>query len=428
MNLPRELVDKIMRYNNLQALKACSLTSRAFYSAARPLVHGRMVLGLWSAIRGSSPDIPFSLEAYDQQPDIFHARYLSAAEGRGLLRYGYVREVDLDLFKIAHPETVLQLQQLRALETVQALSIDSLVLGKVLPIFDRCFSQFVPTLRSLRLQAARCENPRQLMEFICRFPYLDDLALDCLNLDGSPSTDAPLGSEGPRLQQHLSLRDDLVLGATTTIAQSLSNIPGGIHFRSIEVESGQKGLPELLVACSSTLEVLTIRCFQSSKSTTCVPAHRFTERSPISSSPVPKASGSLPDPKSQHDQPRTQRNSQAIRASGGPWRTRHPSFFYPQDSHVDFVAPLFGICPPIVPGIRQQRKFGGRRTLWGTGWEVVDEDLCAHAARRDDFRFMIEIVPWESTIAAVEALFPRMKSKGSLFVTWQPRKRWGLSR
>ena len=51
---------------------------------------------------------------------------------------------------------------------------------------------------------------------------------------------------------------------------------------------------------------------------------------------------------------------------------------------------------------------------------MIDEDLYAHAARRDDFRFVVNIVAGESTEAAVEALFPRMKLKGSLMVTtWQ---------
>jgi len=44
MGLPRELIDEIMRYSDLRTLKSCSLTSRAFYSAARPLIHRRLVL------------------------------------------------------------------------------------------------------------------------------------------------------------------------------------------------------------------------------------------------------------------------------------------------------------------------------------------------------------------------------------------------
>jgi len=55
--------------------------------------------------------------------------------------------------------------------------------------------------------------------------------------------------------------------------------------------------------------------------------------------------------------------------------------------------------------------------VWGPGWEVVDEDLYVHAVRRDNFRFKVEIVIGQSTVAAVEAHFPRMKSKGSLVIT-----------
>jgi len=52
----------------------------------------------------------------------------------------------------------------------------------------------------------------------------------------------------------------------------------------------------------------------------------------------------------------------------------------------------------------------------GTGWEIVDEDLYACAARRSDFRFVIEIPSRESKEAVVEALFPRMKETGSLLI------------
>jgi len=64
-----------------------------------------MTLGGEWAVRGSSPGIPLSYEAYKQQADVFHARYLSAAEERGILRYGYIREVHLDLARLSHPGT-----------------------------------------------------------------------------------------------------------------------------------------------------------------------------------------------------------------------------------------------------------------------------------------------------------------------------------
>jgi len=60
---------------------------------------------------------------------------------------------------------------------------------------------------------------------------------------------------------------------------------------------------------------------------------------------------------------------------------------------------------------------GNVSKVWGSGWEVVDKDLYAHAVRRDDFRFTVEIVVGQTTVAAVGAHFPRMKLKGSLVVT-----------
>ena len=270
MNLPRELIDEIMRYSDLQTLKKCSLTSRTFYSAARPFIHKRMALGVASAFRGSLPEGPPRDRNYDQA-DVFHARYLSAVGERGLLRYGYIREVHLDL-SIGKAEKVLQLQQLRALETVHTLTIGSLNLDKILPIFDLCFSQFVPTLRSLRLDGTHCENAHQLMEFICRFPHLDDLALATpRGLGRSEFVGAPPGSEGPQPQRPLPFGGHLVLDRVGPFVQCLLDLPGGIRFRSIEASIHLKDLEKLLVACSSTLEVLNISCLTNCKS--CISAY-----------------------------------------------------------------------------------------------------------------------------------------------------------
>ena len=172
MGLPRELIEEIMRYNGLQTLKSCSLTSKAFYSAVRPLIHRRLVLGIGSAFLG--PHVP--RDPTLEQANVPHAYYLSATENHGLLRYGYVRELYLNLC-FGNPEDILQLKQLRTLETVHTLTIRHLIPGEVLPTFDRCFSQFVPTLRSLSLERARCENGHRLMQFVCQFPHLDDLAI-----------------------------------------------------------------------------------------------------------------------------------------------------------------------------------------------------------------------------------------------------------
>ena len=276
MHLPRELIDKILRYNgDLQTLKICSLTSRAFYSAARPLIHRRMALGRDSVFRGSRSD-NLPIDAVFAQADVFHARYLSTLEERGLLRYGYIREVDLDL-SIGNPESVLQLQQLRTLETVHTLKIRGLDLHKIMPIFDRCFSHFVPTLQSLNLSGVRCENLHRLMEFVFRFPHLDDLTLiDPSTLDDLGYPDIPPRSKWPRPQRPLPFGGHLALNGMAPLTQCLLDLPGGIRFRSIEASSDLRDLAKLLVACPSTLEVLRIRCMEDRKSNTSTFTHRST--------------------------------------------------------------------------------------------------------------------------------------------------------
>ena len=276
MGLPRELIDEIMRYHDLQTLKWCSLTSRAFYSAARPFVHRRMALGIRSVVRGSDREIlPFNRDAPLAQAEVYLARYLSLVEERGLLRYGYVREVYLHL-GIGNPENVLQLQQVRALETVHTLTIEGLDLPRFLPIFDRCFSQFIPTLRSLSLEGARCNKANQLMEFVGRFPHLDDLELiKPIGPEDNLVLANPLPElKRPRLQQPLPLGGHLVLDGAPLV-QCLLDLLGDIRFRSIKTVSRQKDLAKLLAACSSTLEVLSISCFESCRSVTLtyMPVH-----------------------------------------------------------------------------------------------------------------------------------------------------------
>ena len=322
MDLPRELIDKIMHYNgDLQTLKNCSLTSRAFYSAARPLIHRRIVLGLTSTIVSAWPE-SLSYEDYLDQADVFHARRLSAAEERGLLRYGYVQEVDLDL-GINNPENVLQFRQLRDLDTVHTLTIDRLDLHKFLPIFERTFSQFVPALRSLSLKSTRCENAHQLIEFICRFPHLDDLALtNPCGLGDTRFASASPGSAVPGPQQALPLRGHLGLTGTGPLVQCLLDLPGGIRFHSIEASSHIQDLGKLLVACSSTLEVLSINCFESCKCSAfnvhVSPLN--VHRSLASSSHGEEASGPfrlLAIRREAQCQPEVQRDPQTVRACCG---------------------------------------------------------------------------------------------------------------
>jgi len=182
-----------------------------------------------------------------------HMKYLSMAGKRGLL--GYTRELIIDIGPSLTPEALeVYLPHFLSFNQVQALRIRRFDLRSFLPIFERCFAQFIPTLRSLHLPDV-VGGIHEVVEFICRFPHLDDLSLtlsSCHWVDTSPRS--PMEHSPP-------LRGKLILRGWGTIsARSLLEIPGGLHFRSIDAGGVEREeLDEILLACSPTLEVFSFR-------------------------------------------------------------------------------------------------------------------------------------------------------------------------
>jgi len=102
-------------------------------------------------------------------------RYLSEAGERGLL--GYAREVYIEVGQSLIPETLeAYLPHFRSFTQVHTLKIDYSNPAKSLPAFGRYFAPFVLTLRSLHLPYV-AGGVYELLEFICKFPHLDNLSL-----------------------------------------------------------------------------------------------------------------------------------------------------------------------------------------------------------------------------------------------------------
>ena len=94
---------------------------------------------------------------------------------RGLL--GYARELIITIGPGLTPETLdVYLPQFRSFTQVQTLSIRYFDLSRFLPTSGRFSAQFVPTLRSLHLPDVM-GGVYEVLEFICKFPHLDDLSL-----------------------------------------------------------------------------------------------------------------------------------------------------------------------------------------------------------------------------------------------------------
>jgi hypothetical protein len=108
-----------------------------------------------------------------------------------------------------------------------------------------------PTLTSLRIMSTSSE----ILELICSFPLLEDLALVFLSLGGD-AWDTP--STSPKLTGSLEL---VALGAIRPAARRLLSLPGGLRFAKIDtscLKEDVKSITDLVSRCSDTLESLKI--------------------------------------------------------------------------------------------------------------------------------------------------------------------------
>jgi len=241
-------VDEILTYlkDDFPSLVSCSGSCKALLCSTRPLIHRTFCLST-----GSSVDMyrssPLNRAQFDN---------IRLAEQAQVLKY--TTRLIIRLGDDFVPENLRpHLQYFRAMRGVTSLEIYLLDTTSFLPAFEECFSHIVPTLRSLSLIGAR-DPIGGVFHFISRFPLLQDLDLMQFSLARhrssqpytSPETKAP-----PPLNGALRFRGTY---PSIEFIQSLVNVPGGIHFRSIEMEDA-RGIPlqTIIDACSNTVESVT---------------------------------------------------------------------------------------------------------------------------------------------------------------------------
>ena len=256
IGLPREIVEKILGLlrDDIEALKACSLTCRALFSVNREMIHGRVRLATWKVhhTSGLAGRIAAKVLRGGREHEV-HMRYLSIAGERGLL--GFTRELIIDIGPSFTPEALeVYLPHFLSFSKVRTLRIHDFDTKSFLPTFERYFARFVPTVHSLHLPDV-VGAIHEVQEFIHKFPYLDDLSL---TLSSCHSADVPAklpAGPSPPLKGKLILR-----GSGEVPVRFLLEIPGGIHFLSIDVSGVDKvDLDEILVACSHALEMFSFR-------------------------------------------------------------------------------------------------------------------------------------------------------------------------
>ena len=226
-------MDRILGYllDDLAALRACSLTCKRLFGAARPFIHRRFVY------LGSKPGSPqpkkslFGLRGRDPAG----LERLIDADRSGVL--GYTQHLTLNLTGISssscfNPKHMQKcLPYLRSITKLHTLTLRTFPLRLFVPVFNDHFGIFTNTLRHLDIRNA-CITEQQLSYIICQFPLLEDLTIV------SPAeTVAGRGLHVPTITQSPPLRGTLVLAQirSTGLYEGLAAFPGGLNFRSMEL-------------------------------------------------------------------------------------------------------------------------------------------------------------------------------------------------
>ena len=254
-DLPQDLVDYIisMLANDLHSLKACSLACKFTFASARRVIHRRIYLTSeknWELL--TLPEKQRYIRGDRQEIAI---KALSAVAEQGLLPYA--RHLFINFSRNFTPENLQPFNHhFQRFDQIQELSIYWLDTPGFLKNFGIYFANFVPTLRSLRLDAPT-GDARDILYFVCRFPHLDDLSFKIEQTPHSWETwkpePLPVVKSVPPFRGRLKL--DGISGSRGCLMQQLSSLPGKRRFRSIDFQRcSPEALQPIIDACSDTLE------------------------------------------------------------------------------------------------------------------------------------------------------------------------------
>ena len=258
-DLPQEIVDYIvlMLRNDLNSLKACSLTCKAMFISTRRLIHSKICLSWeqnWEVltlrekqryIRGDRQGIA--------------VKVLSGIAAHGLLPYG--RRLFINLNRNFTPANLQPFNNhFQRFDQIQELRIYWLHTQGFLEQFGTFFANFVPTVRSLHLDTPTGAT-RDILDFICRFPHLDDLTFRMSSDDPHDwrtwkSASLPIVKKMPPFRGRLKLHG--IGDWRGYILQQLVSLPGKRCFRFIDFSNCTSEAEQPIIdGCSNTIETLS---------------------------------------------------------------------------------------------------------------------------------------------------------------------------
>lgn len=242
--LPYEIVEMITAHlaEDLDTLKACSLTCRSWYTAAAPHIHHTLILrGSVFGLFRSSSDTLSSLHELGLTPLVKEIRVIHSGDTCGWFRPEVFTASDLLSFS--------------TFNNVRTLSIHGLDIDRFMPVMERYFLQFSPILRSISLYRPTSGAPQRLSYFLSLFPNLDDVDIRQPSFPDAPIPETELVPfTTPKLRGKLTLYDFSMIETWT----HLIAICGVLQFRGMELCRVEGCTPILLEASAETLETLRL--------------------------------------------------------------------------------------------------------------------------------------------------------------------------
>ena len=268
-DLPQEIVDRIifMLRNDLKSLKGCSLTCKTMFFSARSLIHWKIYLTRehnWEVLT-----IPEMHRYINGDRRGIAVKMLSGIASCGL--FPYARHLYIHINENFTPANLQPFNNhFQRFHQIQELSIYWLHTPDFLEQFDDFFPNFVPTLRSLHLDMPTGDS-RDILDFICRFPHLNDLSFrispeNSINWDTWKSPSLPAVKKIPPFRGRLKLCGIGEWHGGGYIVQQLISLHGKRRFRFIDFRS-----------CPSDVERHVIDAFSGTIETVSTTWQRFRE-------------------------------------------------------------------------------------------------------------------------------------------------------
>ena len=246
-----------MLTDDLQSLKLCSLTCKAIFASARRIIHRRMYLTSdknWELLT-----VPERQRYIRGERNGIAVRVLSAIAAQGLLPYA--RHLFISLNKNFTPANLQPFNHhFQCFDKVQELSIYWLDTPGFLENFDTYFANFVPTLRTLHLDSPAGDT-RDILDFVCRFPHLEDLTFkvppeSSYGWTTWKSGPLPVVKSVPPLRGRLKLGG--IAGWRGCLLLQLFSLPGKRRFRFIDFRGCNPEVEQPIIdACSDTIETIS---------------------------------------------------------------------------------------------------------------------------------------------------------------------------